>query len=1243
MFQTPTTVRFLLFGCVLAALSGTAMAQPTAPVEPAQDAEREWRFIQKLEDDGMEDLALRQREAFADAYPDDPRAAQALFEAAEGRAELGQTVAAQALYEKLLERFPEAPSAPRAARARAELLLDAGAFAEAADAFRSILSAYPASDEAEAARLGLAEALMAQEKNDEARGLLGSLVAGRASDDTGARALFDLALLDLRAGADSLAMRRFESIHVRYPDRPIGAFGLLRAAQVREQREEPAAARELYERVLATFREPVLRARAHLGLAALLETSDPKRAAQHYRAVAEEGGSAADVESALLGLARSALAAGDEKATIEATEAFAERFPESTRGDEAQLLRARALLASGREVEGEALLDRLATGASPEVAYEALRALAQRRSTGGAIDVALRFWERAQRTAPDDLRRAQALRARARLEREQGRPTLAADLALEAAAVAGVDSLRASALEFALQASLEGGDRERAAQIAEEIQQDLPLTPSAARARVLLLGLQRHAEGDAHAAALALAELAGQPFADPVQRALEIGRVLRDRLGDPAAALEFFERGRREAATPEQRSLAELEAARAEQLAALDAGLGGDASAAEAALRRARERLTEAAARSAAPAQAQTARLRLVALELGVAARPSAPWLFDPLRMPLLGAVGALEHFDPASPLLQTTRERLRRALEGELSAEDRAWAQWRAIEIATDAVAERRARAEAAWREGRQTPYGRALRHLLGQLLLLEGRPADAARHLAEILQADPDGSLAPAARYALAEAQRALKRWAQAGQLYADFAAAYPGTQKGQRAFLLAGDCAFFAGRADEAVQRYRALLTRYPGSAYEDDALYRLGTALERAGRLEAAREPLLRLTERAQSSDYLGRALSRLAGIEEKAGRDSAAVAVLARLVEVDPDRAGEEGAFRRLARLETERQRAEEALRWLDREAATREPDAEVLELRVRALVALGRLDEAAGALERLSLGFPEATGELSRARLELADAWLERGDVEAAAAAYATVAGESAAADDRAHALYGQGLVSIRQGKMAEAEAAFEACLRAAPKSRWAGEALFKLGQIHTRAGDHARAQKDFARLSGEHPGHPRAVDALRAEARAWRQLGRYDEAIARYHRILEQYPEIEGGEEILDDIAYCHHENGDYEMAIAIYRRVLPLLDEEAQAYAQFWIADSLAQLGRHEEAATEFLRIPYLYPESGQLPVTAQLKAGEAYEKLGRLDAAAQIYRRVIAAHGASSQWGAEATRRLQRVESSRGDQQP
>ena len=65
--------------------------------------------------------------------------------------------------------------------------------------------------------------------------------------------------------------------------------------------------------MIEDYESPVLRARARLGLARLVEDDDPGRAAELYRAVLEEGASREDLKAAYLGLGRSALADGDTK------------------------------------------------------------------------------------------------------------------------------------------------------------------------------------------------------------------------------------------------------------------------------------------------------------------------------------------------------------------------------------------------------------------------------------------------------------------------------------------------------------------------------------------------------------------------------------------------------------------------------------------------------------------------------------------------------------------------------------------------------------------------------------------------------------------------------------------------------------------------------------------------------------------------------------------------------------------
>jgi TolA-binding protein len=439
---------------------------------------------------------------------------------------------------------------------------------------------------------------------------------------------------------------------------------------------------------------------------------------------------------------------------------------------------------------------------------------------------------------------------------------------------------------------------------------------------------------------------------------------------------------------------------------------------------------------------------------------------------------------------------------------------------------------------------------------------------------------------------------------------------------------------------VTTYRTLLDRYPESIYRDDALYRLGTALERAGKVEAARRPLWALVESRDDSGYRGRALARLGRIEQAAGQDSLAVVVLSQLVEVDPERAAGEDAWVTLARLELGLDHPEAALRWARSQPEGVADPALATAMEVQALAALGRTSEAGERLEALSLANPDRPDLIAEARVHVAEALAEAGSPGPAKSEFERARSESSRRETIARAAYGEGMIAVRGQRWAEAKTAFEMARETSPGSDWAAESMFKLGQIYQREGNAAAARSAFLGIADNFPEHPRAPASLRALAQVWRSEGRYDEAVKAYHRILDDYPEVEGAPQILANIAYCHHEMGGHEVAISAYRQVLPLLDEEEQAYAQFWIADSLDQLGRHEEAATEFLKIPFLFPEMGQLGVTAQLKAGEAWEHLGDLEAARQIYERVLAVHGAQSQWGLEATRRLERLERAAGE---
>ncbi|MCK4312618.1 MAG: tetratricopeptide repeat protein, partial [Candidatus Cloacimonetes bacterium] len=64
------------------------------------------------------------------------------------------------------------------------------------------------------------------------------------------------------------------------------------------------------------------------------------------------------------------------------------------------------------------------------------------------------------------------------------------------------------------------------------------------------------------------------------------------------------------------------------------------------------------------------------------------------------------------------------------------------------------------------------------------------------------------------------------------------------------------------------------------------------------------------------------------------------------------------------------------------------------------------------------------------------------------------------------------------------------------------------------------------------------------------------------------------------------------------------------------------------------EFLKVGYSYQEFTQWAASAELRAGEAYVNMKKIDKAKRMYERIISKYGKFSQWGAEASKRLENL---------
>jgi TolA-binding protein len=1238
----------LLLSSVAAAPAQDAAQQGAASAEvpgnsasggaTALNADRDWQFVKRLRDDGMEDVAARQLLEFAKNYPEDSRAPSALLQAAQIYRHLSQPVGALKAYDQLLQHFPSSVQAPSALLEKGALLADGHRNQEAADAYRSLLTSFPASDQADAARLGLAESVMALDQDEQAERLLHSLVGGRAASPLAARARFDLGVLAQKAGEDSLAIAHFDAIHTSYPGEIVGAFGLLRSAELLRTREAPQAAREHYQLVIKKYSDPYLQARANLGLAILDEAAHSwKQAAKRYRDVAERGGTPEQIQRALLGLGECQLRAENYDSARDAANAYLEKYPDAGGTPRARLLLARADAQQDKEGAREELL---ALTSSPDstVAYGALSGLAKLVESSKQVDEkeherARVLWQKAASVAPSDSLRSVAWAKAAQItSRALGRHALAADLFREAAEAEPESEMQAQYLLQQVQELQAAGQEDQAMQVSQTVIRRYPTSEQAASLRQELELKARRIQKKPEEAIRRLSQLALHGDESGGDRRMAVGMVLRDLAGDAEAAAKIFEELSASASDSLGAARAYLELGKSRQQLALEARLD---SASDSSWKDQWSKARKAYARAAELApRAETgkaARSSLLKLELAERAQPQTPPLFDAERTPLLGGYGAQEGLDLRQQAWVALGGEMRAVLKGKPAKDSRAWLLWRAAELSTDLPDSQR----IIWlKEGlaQKLPPAReqSLRYALAWLYHAQQKDDLAAAQLRQVMDAQDAGNLGVAARYLMAEIQRQQQHYAAAKTLYESYARTFPSSQLGQRSLLLAGDMALYGGDPDAAASIYQTLLQRYENGVYTDDADYRLATAQMRRGRIEDARRRFQALAAQQSKSRYAGRSLLKLSQLESSAGHDSLATDALTRLSELDPQLAQKEDVFRRLAELQLERGRPQAALRWLDRyqeDPAT----ARTLALRVRALAQAGKLGSAAEELKKLSEGYPEAGALVPQARLDLADALLDADKGEDALALYELVEKEPVTKELLARAKYGEGMYMLKAQRFDDASEAFKSAAAATSHSEWSAQALFKVANLAARDGDDEGARKAYQQLVDEYPHHSLRVKAMKGLAMSWRRLERYDKALEVYHSLLEEQADLPDAEQILSNIAYCYHELGRYELSIAAYKRVMPLLSEEDQAYGQFWIADSLEKLQRFEEAAAAYLKIPYLYPKSGQLPVTAQLKAAGVYQKMGQLDAATKLYQKVIKQHGAKSQWGAEAVRRL------------
>ncbi|MFH1754545.1 MAG: tetratricopeptide repeat protein [Candidatus Latescibacterota bacterium] len=451
--------------------------------------------------------------------------------------------------------------------------------------------------------------------------------------------------------------------------------------------------------------------------------------------------------------------------------------------------------------------------------------------------------------------------------------------------------------------------------------------------------------------------------------------------------------------------------------------------------------------------------------------------------------------------------------------------------------------------------------------------------------------------------------------------------------RALLQAADCSYMLGRFDDALATYRQVRTATNDADIRWRAMFNIGLCHKRMDRTNEA----LQIMENCISSSGGGQLRERaytlameLAGDIGDRDKERQLLASFSREF-----RTGNAAitARRRLVRLHLDVEDPGQAV-VLSQElmSASAPPADEDIALYAMSLYRAGRGAEAKAQRDIVEqkLG---ATHPLTREiAIEQAKYHYGKEDYKSAADAVAPLAQQCAGDSicEEGIYIYSMSLIALDQVEQGTREA--QRFFEKYPLSRFVPRLHLSLGNVlvvkykrHNEALTHFREASVTAKDSSV------VFDALKHMAITFQTLSRWTEAGDVWGEVLARFPESGYAKEASLNAARCKMESGDYAGAIGSYQAAIPILEGEDRARAYYWTGVCHQNLGDFQSAIVEFLKVPYLTPGQGMWGVTSQLKAAECYMAIQRYESARNIYSSVVQRYGAGSNWGKVAQKAL------------
>jgi tetratricopeptide (TPR) repeat protein len=310
-------------------------------------------------------------------------------------------------------------------------------------------------------------------------------------------------------------------------------------------------------------------------------------------------------------------------------------------------------------------------------------------------------------------------------------------------------------------------------------------------------------------------------------------------------------------------------------------------------------------------------------------------------------------------------------------------------------------------------------------------------------------------------------------------------------------------------------------------------------------------------------------------------------------------------------------------------------EGEVHAKNIIAVIRNGKISQANKLISLYSDRFKKEKNYLAAFQFELGSYYRKIDDFNKATDFFKKVRKKYSKSDYVDDAEYNLALVYISLNKMKESLDILTGFSSKYPESDKQGLVFNTLGGIYFRSQKYESAIESFKNALEKQmePEHKRQV--ISNLIKAYTFVNFWDAALALSREYIDNYS---NAEDIIDKkiiMGQAYVALNQYERAVEILKQSKLEADSEKEPEIQFYIGDAYLKAGQYENAIAEFVKIPLLSRKTKlQWEASALYFAGQAYEKLGKIDDAVRMYQEIINRPGIDIILKKDAQKRISQI---------